>query len=82
MAERCGQCPVLRSEVARLSGQVARLETLTAFIRRTLAELIGGVAATARHIDAEIQQPTVPPRTLLIGLHTRLELLLHRVEGK
>jgi len=82
MAERCGQCPTLRAEVARLSGQVTRLEHLVAFLRRTLAELIGGVAATARYIDAEIEQPTAPPRSLLPGLHTRLELLLQRVEGK
>ncbi|GIF66747.1 hypothetical protein Ais01nite_47820 [Asanoa ishikariensis] len=82
MAETCGRCPALQAEVSRLTSYVARLEHLVAFLRRTLAELIGGVAATARFIDAEMTEPTIPARKLLPALHTRLDLLIQRVEGK
>jgi hypothetical protein len=82
MAEDCPRCPALHAEIGRLSGQVAHLESLVAFQRRRLAELLGGVAATARFINGEIEQPSMPVRRLLPALHTRLDLLIQRAEGK
>ncbi|GAA1879140.1 hypothetical protein [Asanoa iriomotensis] len=82
MADSCSRCPALQAEVNRLAAAVARLEALVSFLRRVLAELIGGVAATARFIDAEMTEATMPARKVLPAVHTRLELLLERVEGK
>jgi hypothetical protein len=82
VADRCSRCPALQDQVSRLHAEVARLNAMVGFLRRTLAELLGGVAATARFIDAEIQQPTMPARKVLPALHTRLDLLIQRVEGR
>jgi hypothetical protein len=51
-------------------------------LRRVLAEVIGGIRATARFIEDEQDQPTMPRRDLPPAIHTRLSFVADTAEGR
>lgn len=82
MSRDCGQCPQLRAEVGRLRGQVETLTRRIEFLRRVLAQVLGGVRSVIGFLDAEQDHPTMPRRDLLPAVHTRLTYIAEHAEGQ
>jgi hypothetical protein len=51
-------------------------------LRRVLAETIGGIRATARFIEDQTDQPTMPRRDLPPAIHNRLTSIVDTAEGR
>lgn len=51
-------------------------------LRRVLAEMIGGIRATARFIEDQTDQPTMPGRHLPAAIHNRLISIVETAEGR
>ncbi len=75
MSRDCGECPRLRAEVLRLGRQ-------NEFLRRVLAQLLGGVRSTIAFLQAEQEQPTMPRRDLPPAVHARLTYIAEQAEGQ
>jgi hypothetical protein len=71
----CGECPRLRAEVVRLGRR-------NEFLRRVLAQLLGGVRSTITFLAAEQEQPTMPARNLAPAVQARLTYIAEQAEGQ
>jgi hypothetical protein len=71
----CGQCPQLRAQVVRLDRQ-------NEFLRRVLAQVLGGVRAAITFLATEQEQPTMPRRDLPRAVHARLTYIAEQAEGQ
>jgi anti-sigma factor RsiW len=71
----CSQCSALAAQVAQLRHQVD-------FLQQQLSALLAGVRGTARLIDRETEQPSMPRHRLVHAIRQRLSYLLEVVEGR
>lgn len=75
MSRDCGQCPQLRAEVVRLGRH-------NEFLRRVLAQLLGGVRSTITFLHTEQEEPTMPRRDLPPAVEVRLTYIAEQAEGQ
>ena len=75
MSDRCTQCPALRRQNADLMNRVT-------FLRRLLAQVIGGVRSTLTFIEQEQDTPSMPVRQVPAAIHTRLTYVAEQAEGQ
>lgn len=75
MSRDCGECPRLRAEVIRLGRR-------NEFLRRVLAQVLGGVRSTIAFLHAEQTEPTMPRRDLAPATEARLTYIAEQAEGQ
>jgi hypothetical protein len=82
MSGDCTSCPQLRRQVAELTATVRRQHRLIEFLRRVLAQLIGGVRSTLTFIEQEQDTPTMARRDVPPAIHARLTYVADTAEGQ
>ena len=80
-SSECGQCPILRQQIAELTSRLNAALARVAWLEQQLAIILGAVLAVLNLIAAELEKATMPRHKLIMQVVGRLQYGYERVTG-